>query len=919
MPPSFAPKERRRKRKTRPPSEPKSVDDIVKDIEREYRDQMRKRGLVDSWGQPIKRLDTRQLKEDVQRELETKEKQERRAVRRTGRRNLSKSVASSLSEAIGTRYKEKESKRESSERTATSEKRSIPKDDQRHKETSESPNEGQDNRKSLKRYKVKIYEPQIRDVKFKTGESLSKYIDQELSGMKHLPNFKKIENDAKAQIKLRQLVRDRRTLELNEIRSLSEQVKLPFRTTRHYVGKEGRPELYRLAEKAITKSEAQSILGRIHSTLGDIRSHSDVETKLKKDGVLDHLRSLSSYERDNGMVHKYFKFLDALSEGGIMRDITRRVGVSEGTGITWTKGVFPSHIKRALGIHDSGTSPDRKIQDTSADTRLAGKIAMQLPEIKGVPIESEKHLRSLLAKDYKGMIDMPGADKMFHEAIVHLRIMDRLKGREFLEYGEIPRLAREFVVKKGTLDIWIRKGTTPRFYFYINQSISKSDAIEKLTKVREKNNGLLTLEEYNRRMKNYYLWEQEKKASFHKRESVIIQNYFKFMERYKQGGLLEHIAKGAGIAPSTGRGWLEGLQPRRIRIVAGIPKAQPKPGHLWLPLKFIDGKYPTDFIDVPTKIQSYKDILPVLKKLKPIQSDYLQELNSKYGRRPVEEEFMYLLGSYLSDAGVFNKTTISQSMGIRLSAKYPWSIAFGEGFCQSLGVCGIYAHRVENTPAKTSYMRTKHGLREINQKEKFNWSSENSPLVRWINQACLGFADNVPKREQHVSADWILSSPKRFRVSFIQGWSDGDGSASPRGRYICISTTKNQNFAHRLLKSLGIDARITGSEVFTSGMENARLAARIPTFRYATERQDAAEKMVKMIEANRNIRSNPLNREEIEYMTALRRSGLSWWDIHELVFDKLGTSIHRETIERAVCRHCSGDPLDSIRNIKERE
>ncbi len=1042
MPPEFVPSERRKKKQNPKPKEPRSVDDLVDDIMKDYRDKQRELGNVDNWGQPNEKLDRKKVEKWVRKNLPKLNDNEKEVKKRGGRKFSPSAPTESLSEAIGNKLKEKadtmKDKQKKSKTPKTSEPRKSkpsprerrspkPKSPSKNeprkqlgpkiktkpsearkkkirfpkapteglskaigdklKETAEqlkdrqktptiskprksthSPKEKsslkpkspakreqkapqmkkpsnkeskerlgpklkmkpleerrenidiknpKENHGSLKDYKVRIFKPVIREVEIKTETDLRKYINSELSGMKYLPYYDKILGDTIAHIRLRESVGNKRDLTLSEIKLLSAQMKLPLRTTRNYLTKEGRPEFYRLAEKAITKSEAKSVIDNMHLNLETIRSYSDVEKELGEKGTIEHLRSLPSYKQDNEMVHKYFKFIDYLNEGGVMRNIARRVGVSEGTCISWTKGGLPSHIKQALETSDSSVAkkiPDVKeeFQKLSIDTRIAARINMTRPEIKGVPVESETHLRKIIVKEYHGMMGMLGFDKMLQEGCVHLRIMNILQGREFLEYGEIPHLAREFNVKEGTLGIWIKDGITPRIHFHLNRSISSYEAKEKLKTIRKRNNGITTKAEYDRRMGNYYLDNQERRASFHKREEVITQKYFKFLEQYQLGGPLKQIAHKVEIAPSTGLGWLEGNQPRRIRIASGIPKEQPKPGQKWLPLKFREGRYPEDSIQVPERVRSYKDVLSVLHQLKPIENKFMKELQVRLSRRSIEGEFMYLLGAYVSDAGIFNETTIGQSLGIRLAKKYSWSYDFGDGFCQSLGACGIYAHRTKNTPSKTTSIKTKEGKRAINQSEKLNWASENSPLVHWIHQSCLGFNNYAPKREQQISADWILTAPRSLRVSFAQGWSDGDGSVSPRGRYFCITTTKNQKFVSDLLNSLGIDTRINGSDVFTSGVENAVKASDIPMFRYASGRKDASDKMVKMIDSTRSVKRNPFTNKELEHMVQLRKSGLSWFDIHEAMFDKFGTAVHRGTIENAVCRYSSGDPLKSI-------
>jgi hypothetical protein len=259
---------------------------------------------------------------------------------------------------------------------------------------------------------------------------------------------------------------------------------------------------------------------------------------------------------------------------------------------------------------------------------------------------------------------------------------------------------------------------------------------------------------------------------------------------------------------------------------------------------------------------------------------------------------MYLLGAYISDAGVFNKTTIAQSMGIRLSKKYPWSIDFGEGFCQSLGVCGIYAHRIENTPAKTTHIRIKKGNRVVHQAEKLNWASENSSFARWIHQSCLGYVDNIPKRDQRVSADWIFSAPFRMRRAVLQGLGDGDGSASVRGNYICISSKNNKQFVEKLIRSFGVKTRLAENDVFTTGMNEAKQAAQIPPFRYASSRLESSERMVRRIDARRRVRDNPLRPEEIKFIQAMKGKGMTSWEANEAFFNEFGTALNQGVVKR---------------------
>jgi len=911
VPPEFRPSERsKKKQEPLEPKQPRTVKDIVDDIMRDYRDRQRELGNVDNWGQPKEKLDKRKVEKWVRDNLPKLGGDEGQTSKR-GKKRFMPSAPEGLSEAIGSKLKgkdgdSKEDKKRpklpkapkmsrpkqpnpsSREKRRTSPKLPTKKPDisspKKPQETkypwnkvrpSDSdkglkdtdnlakeiakglarkhdvkPTKNVSDKRIGKLHKMKLYTPEIRGKKITSESQLRKILKDELSGMKHLPNFDKIMNDAVAHMKLKEMIGDMSELKLSEIKSLSKQVGLPLRTSRHYVYERGKPQFYRLAEKAITKSEAKLIIDRLRSTLRDIKNHRDVESKLKEKGVFEHLQKLPSYEQNDGMVHKYYKYIDTLREGGLMSNLARRVGVSEGTCIQWNKGILPLYVKEAVATSDvakSNPSVSEKIKpsDSTIDRLLESRINMKPGEIQGIPIITEKQLRTVITTEYPGINDMPGFDKLLHEACVHIRVMNQLQGRDRLEYGEIRELAREFDVKRGTFSIWTTKNVIPRLYYQINRSISRSEALEKLNWIREKNNGVITQAEYDRRFSNYYLINQEQSASFQKRESEFAQKYLEFFDVYQLGGPLNHIARKAGVAPSTGLGWLEGTQPRNIRIASAIPEQRPKEGHLWLPLKFQDGRYPENFIQVPIKVENYREVIAVLKQLQPIENEYLNEIQKRFGRRPIEEEFMYLLGAYMSDGSSFNKTTLARSVGIRLARTYPWSKDFGDGMCQSLGACGIYAHQVQNTQPKTTFIKTGQGMKEIYQNEKLNWASENSPLLHWIHHSCLGFNDATPKTKQPVNANWIFGSTIEMRRAIVQGLGDGDGSASVEGKYICISSKSNKNFIERLLQSFDLKTRRTEGDVFTAGITEAKKAAQIPPFRYATSRLDAAERILK--------------------------------------------------------------------------
>ncbi len=170
--------------------------------------------------------------------------------------------------------------------------------------------------------------------------------------------------------------------------------------------------------------------------------------------------------------------------------------------------------------------------------------------------------------------------------------------------------------------------------------------------------------------------------------------------------------------------------------------------------------------------------------------------------------------------------------------------------------------------------------------------------IPWIHRSCLGYNDTVPKREQPVTADWILNAPFDMRRFVLQGLGDGDGSASVQGNYICISSKNNKQFIEKLIQTFDVKTRLAPKDVVTTGMAEAKKAAQIPPFRYAKTRLEASGRMARRIEAKRRVRDDPLKPEEIKFILSMKREGMTAWEANEAFFDRFGTAINKSVVKR---------------------
>jgi hypothetical protein len=519
------------------------------------------------------------------------------------------------------------------------------------------------------------------------------------------------------------------------------------------------------------------------------------------------------------------------------------------------------------------TSSERRKTDEKAPStkerreRLGPKTHMQYPEVRGQKVTSKEQLRDLTNGEYSALKKKKDFPKRMQEAETHLDLMRKYAGRERVPHGEIARIAKNLGVDRETVSNWVTKGMTPRLYSYMNWSTPKSEATEKVRQIQEANNGIRNTDDVQKRLDTYYLGKEERESHFYERELKKMDKYFEFLELYKQGGMHLDIAKEAGLSESGAGEYLNGGRPWLVRLAVQIPQESPQEGYKWLPKSAGRNAIRDDWIQVPEKITDYKQVMDVIRQLKPLDNEDMKKWDLNYGDDySLEQRFMHFLGTYVSDSNVPSSSTSAISFGMNLSKGYDWSRDFGEASCYHLGCIGIRAHRVSDVAPNIATIMTPYGEKKIIGKEQYQWMSENSPILRWIRKSCLGY-DDSPKTYQKTDAEWIPRAPENLRSAFLQGLSDGDGGVSTRGYYFVISTHSDHDFVEKLLKSFGVDTYRSRTFVRTASFDAVKQVEKIPPFKYATERQEALKKTVRMIESRRNSwKSKPLSKDEINFM-----------------------------------------------------
>jgi hypothetical protein len=106
-------------------------------------------------------------------------------------------------------------------------------------------------------------------------------------------------------------------------------------------------------------------------------------------------------------------------------------------------------------------------------------VRMSFPEVHGEKIESVLHLHELIHREYPSLIKRKDFEKRLMEAEKHLKLLERYNEGKKLVHGEIRQLSRELKNHEETIRKWMKEGTTPRLYTYMNWSVPVSEAREK--------------------------------------------------------------------------------------------------------------------------------------------------------------------------------------------------------------------------------------------------------------------------------------------------------------------------------------------------------------------------------------------------------------------------------------------------------
>ena len=241
---------------------------------------------------------------------------------------------------------------------------------------------------------------------------------------------------------------------------------------------------------------------------------------------------------------------------------------------------------------------------------------------------------------------------------------------------------------------------------------------------------------------------------------------------------------------------------------------------------------PRQGVPLPSRIHSHEEFADVLLKICDSLS-HAGDNHVHFGQ--LLRRAYYLLGWLAGDAvKQFASREPKARIGIALCKKHPENLPLGEYVLECIRMLGIRSARIADQPPSE---REPHGA--------YRWLSSYSSVISWMKTGCLGLARDELTSYVAVRMDWLLTAPSEFRLWFLRGLADSDGTVNVRNKAVFIITSPNTELVRKLLDSVGCHNTCGVSKGVGVVAISARDATRIQIFNpeVATHRSKLLEKI----------------------------------------------------------------------------
>jgi len=383
-----------------------------------------------------------------------------------------------------------------------------------------------------------------------------------------------------------------------------------------------------------------------------------------------------------------------------------------------------------------------------------------------------------------------------------------------------------------------------------------------------------------------------------KKDDIKILNRFSECIRLRNNELLgpRNISRVTGTSRNTIGSWFYNDHlPRIVRllqsslILANLPE-----NWKWIPLNINTGEsYKGPWILVPEKIDSYEDILNVIKQLPmlPMTFEAIEQFNIKKEVKEVRPLlFAYLLGAMIGDCGKSSRKQKRQNtrvIKLGLTRRYESNLRFGNFVSLCANSLGLRMSRKKDQLRLNA--RSKHGL--------FYWVSQHSMFIEWIFKMCLGLREGQTTTYNQVKMEWLLKTTRDFRIWFLQGLADSDGYVEIGGRKVGIISSPNEKLIQEIIQSLGVNSYLDYFKDTVGVIVKDSDAYLLPIFSPFVSSY-RYEKLKKINNSTRLKGHWPLWLKK-KVMTFIR-NGLKGYQIVERILEEDGILIHGDSVYKTI-------------------
>jgi transposase len=688
---------------------------------------------------------------------------------------------------------------------------------------------------------IATYTPSIPDWTVKRLLEPESAIEGAVPGLAKQKNYRQLAKSFNQYIHLLSKLEGRGRITAKELKRIADELGIPLKRARKWALESQRPiAIARFEDAFANKHIAQAI----RLQLGSFDSSEEVRTELERRGFDQLIDSWKQGEKEWKRLNLYFKFLEHLERGTLIKDIARLTGVGQSTIYYWTKMHLPYPLFLLLR---EGSDRHRILTDEHV-------VHVFKPKAFGIEILKTSQLRKMISTYMPGLLAESVIDDLIHEAGSHVDLVNNLSRRTRITASDLLDMSRKLKIPYSSARRWVLDGGRPEIYYYIERGLKTAKGAKALRDVL----STKTMDEIKKMLNLFFLkpfletWD-----NYHFLEQMT-GNYLQFLNLIEQGFTLSAIAEKIGVGDRTISDWIQGRLPLLLYMLKEMPTEVPSEGKYWLPL-LMKGRVFRKYIQVPKKIADYSDILDVLAQFHDTSIH--------------PEDFMYLIGVLVSDGYIAKRGKTSSSLRLMLGKSYSWS--------ENL----IHATRViiETLGFQNSIYHSSNG-----EFETIELRSYTTPFFLWVRSALLGLAPDDIKTYTPMSGNWLLSAPGAARFGFLQGLADGDGWASFFDQRAGIASISNQDFIIKLLETLDIEGTRVKSGVSINRKLSIQRAASLPLFRHAKSRLSNLLILSQMIGTQSKHRK--FSEDEIQIILALRKKGTSHGDIAFRLWKDIGIS-----------------------------